>query len=776
MSSTGTPSGRRFVAGFRGRLTRVVTALLGVGLLAVALASTVAAGRASAVDDLDHELTTRATASAAALSEYFDRARSINLLLANDAAFDGYRPGEVAGDLAPAASGDSANRAMAYLETLYPGRISEACLIDRDGVELARVVEGEIASGTDLSGDESGNPFFAPTLRLPAGRVYQAAPYVSEDTDQWVISNSTPMVDAAGVPWGLVHFELALDTFRPAADSRSGYSAAIVDTRTGRLLLEDDRPLGVDEPGRAGSPLLEAAVGSAVGVSSATVDGHRVAVARVAVEEDNANAWAVVVTAPESVTAWSGSIGPAPVAMLLAAVVLLVFAGLNLRGSQRELRHASLTDELTGLPNRRLLNDRVEQALLLSRRRGSTSALLLVDLDRFKEVNDTLGHHYGDRLLQAVAERLVRTCRASDTVARLGGDEFAVLLLDIGGEPEARLLAERCLSALHEPLTIENVVVNVEASIGLALGPLHGDDRNSLLRAADVAMYEAKEHSGSVVAYDPDHDVNTPSRLALLGDLRRALANDELVMLYQPKVDLSTDEVRSVEALVRWNHPTRGLVMPSDFIGVAEGTALILPLTLQTLELAIRQAKVWMGRDQAIQVAVNLSPRCLLAPAFPAAVREVLRRHSVPEHLLRLEITENSIMADPARAMSVLADLRSSGIALSIDDFGTGYSSMTYLKRLPVDELKIDRSFVLEMSANRSDETLVRSCIELGHNLGLSVVAEGVEDEATMAALTSLGCDVVQGYHLARPMTGEAVDALLQDRALRRAVAAQPDS
>jgi diguanylate cyclase (GGDEF)-like protein len=571
------------------------------------------------------------------------------------------------------------------------------------------------------------------------------------------VSNSTPLFTASGRPWALVHFEVALSSFRPvrapgASDER--VTVSIVDDATSRLVLGDDA--GV-HPGRPIPTALRGLLARTSGAAQATVDGRRVAVARVARQSYNANSWSVLVSAPEPDLGGWRSVGPAPLGMAVAALLLMALVAINLRSGNRELRDASLTDELTGLPNRRLLTDRLEQALTLSRRRGTSCAVLLIDLDRFKEVNDTLGHHHGDELLRSVAGRLRAVCRSSDTVSRLGGDEFAILLPDVENLDAAVALARRCLGALHEPLLVEGVTLDVEASIGIALAPKHGQDGNALLRSADVAMYEAKENNCGVMTYDPDLDVNTPTRLALLGDLRRALQTDQLVLHYQPKVTISTGAVHGVEALVRWQHPDRGLVPPADFIPAAEGTGLILPLTIRTLELAVAQARTWLDAGTAVQVAVNLSPRCLLEPDFPQVVLDLLARHGLPAGLLRLEITEGTIMADPARALAALTSLKASGISLSIDDFGTGYSSMSYLKRLPVDELKIDRSFVSEMLTNSSDDVLVRSSIDLGHNLGLSVVAEGVEDQETADALTRLGCDVVQGYHLARPMTVAAV-------------------
>jgi diguanylate cyclase (GGDEF)-like protein len=745
---------------------RAGTAVFGATLLVVAVGTTVSSGRAAARDDLDNRLDSVSSLTASELGEYFDRARSIELLLANSTTFRAFEPDDgPVGDHPTFAEGAplvleaparEAAEAMAYLEELYPNRISEACLINSDGHELARVVDGEIAPPEELSHEEAAASFFAPTMGLPAGRVHQALPYVSPDTGLWVISNSTPMVGASGRPWGLVHFEVALESFRPDVGAAQQH-ISIVDVGTGRVVLDSSHPLD-DTP--AEDAELGRPVGAQVGTLLAadtspdpvTIDGRRLTFAPVPTFEDNVNRWMVVVSAPAVTGSWWTSMGPAPIAMALAAVALLAFAALNLRASQRRLREVSLTDELTGMPNRRLLTDRLDRALAFGARRGFTSAVLLIDLDRFKEVNDTLGHDYGDELLRSVSARLTSAFRESDTVARLGGDEFAVLLPEVADEDAAVQQAQRCLALLREPFVVLGFTLGVDASIGVALCPHHGRRSDELLRAADVAMYEAKAGRRGVLVYDRSLDGHSPSRLALLGELRQALQEDQLVLHYQPKVDVALGRLTGAEALVRWQHPERGLIPPDDFIPMAEGTGMILPLTIYTLEAAIGQARAWMDAGHAIQVAVNLSPRCLLEPAVPDQVRRLLDRHGLPARLLRLELTESTVMADPERALMALTELRGIGVAISIDDFGTGYSSMSYLKRLPVDELKIDRSFVMEMLADGHDAVLVRSSIELGHNLGLAVVAEGVEDEETLRALSDLGCDVVQGYHLARPM------------------------
>ena len=751
----------------RGAIGRTAAVALGVVMFAAAVVGTARDGRSAAVEDLDRALRSEAVAHVSAMHEYFARARSVNLLLAHDTAFTTFAPDpEAPAVRASTAPARRASEALAYLEELYPGRISEACLIDGTGTEIARVVHGRVAPAGDLSTEEAGATFFAPTLALPEGRVHQSAPYLSPDTGKWVISSSTPLVTGRPAPWGLVHFEVTLDSFLPQGGraSAGSRSVSVVDTSTGKVVLRDGRSV-VDDPVASAVPAGLRAVLDRSRTTSATVDGRRLAVAPLPGQLDNANSWAVVVSVPSrDLGEWWRSVSPAPIAMALAALLLLVVAGLSLRRSHRALRTASLTDELTGLPNRRLLADRLDQVLLLATRRGTVSGVLVIDLDRFKEVNDTLGHHYGDELLKAVADRLSAVLRESDTVSRLGGDEFAVLLPEVVDEDTALHLARRCLAALYEQFVVEGVALSVEASIGLALAPAHGRDGYALMRAADVAMYEAKARKSGVTTYDPDLDVHTPGRLALLGDLRAAIQHDQLVLHYQPKVDLGTGEVRGVEALVRWQHPERGLIPPAEFIPVAEGTGLILPLTLRTLEIAVGQARTWHDDGHSLQVAVNLSPRCLLEPEFQAMVMGVLTRLDLPPHLLRLEITESTIMADPARALAVLTALQQAGVSLSIDDFGTGYSSMSYLKRLPVDELKIDRTFVMDMIGSAGDSVLVRSSIDLGHNLGLSVVAEGVEDQATVHALANLGCDVLQGYHLARPMDTDAMTAWIRTR------------
>jgi diguanylate cyclase (GGDEF)-like protein len=420
-------------------------------------------------------------------------------------------------------------------------------------------------------------------------------------------------------------------------------------------------------------------------------------------------------------------------------------------------RQQALHDALTGLPNRTLLRRRLDDALTDPHARAV--GLLLIDLDRFKDINDTLGHAYGDVVLQAVAGRLRATVRSSDTVARLGGDEFAVLLPGIDGEESARQLADRALAAMEALIEVDGVSLDVDASIGIALSGAHGDDVESLLQNADIAMYSAKDRGLGVCVYDDSLNDHTPERLGLLGQLRRAIDIGELVLHYQPKVALPTVDVCGVEALVRWEHPQRGLVPPGEFIPLAEQTPLIRPLTRYVLDTALEQCARWRDAGRVLPVAVNISARNLLDEHFVEEVQELLARWQVPASCLELEVTESGITADPDRARRILTRLAECGITLSIDDFGAGYTSLAQLKDLPVHQLKIDRSFIAPMTADPSNALIVRSVVELGHNLGLTTVAEGVEDAATCDTLGAMGCDVAQGYYVCRPMAAEQLEA-----------------
>jgi diguanylate cyclase (GGDEF)-like protein len=424
---------------------------------------------------------------------------------------------------------------------------------------------------------------------------------------------------------------------------------------------------------------------------------------------------------------------------------------------QAELNeHLARHDGLTGLPNRRMLTGRLDDG----------AALVLLDLDRFKDVNDALGHGFGDALLRQVAERLSAVARDGDLVARLGGDEFALLARGVVDEEQALAIARRVAQAFDDPYLVGNVLLDVEASTGVALAPQHAADVETLLQRADTAMYAAKAGSTGVALYDASSDVNSLERLSMLTELRAALAADQpqLHLLYQPTVDLRTGEAVGVEALLRWQHPTRGLVPPADFVPLAEQTGLIGPLTSHVLQLALRQCRSWLDDGLHLPVAVNLSARNLLEPDLRVRVAQALACHGVPAELLVLEITETAVVEDPERAELVVRQLVEQGIRIAMDDFGTGYSSMVALTRLPLDCLKIDRSFVADLDTGGPGAVIVTSSISLAHELGLRVVAEGVETPAQLLRLRDLGCDVAQGYLLARPLPPGQVPRFVLDR------------
>jgi diguanylate cyclase (GGDEF)-like protein len=449
----------------------------------------------------------------------------------------------------------------------------------------------------------------------------------------------------------------------------------------------------------------------------------------------------------------------APALVLATATLLLgvIRTALSLKTYQELAlrRRQAVTDELTGLPNRRALYERLRRGIA----RGPL-ALLLIDLDGFKEVNDSLGHTAGDLLLREIGPRLRDALRDEDLLARLGGDEFGVLL-DGADVSAAIAVASRIRIALERPVDVEGLALMVDASIGVATYPDHGLDADALMQHADVAMYHAKAARTGCEIYTPERDASSRDRLSLLGRLRHAVDADELVLHYQPKADLRTGEVLAVEALVRWEHPERGLLGPGAFLPVAEQTALMRPLTLRVMHTALADCRRWLDAGRPLSVAINLAVANLIDRGFPAEVAAALDRHGVPAELLRLEITENVVMADPVRTHEVVDALRDLGVGLSLDDFGTGHSSLAYLRRLAVDELKIDRSFVAEMVADPDAAAIVRHTIDLARSLRLRVVAEGAEDAETWAALERAGCDLGQGFFLSRPVPAAELEAWL---------------
>nr|WP_277349823.1 EAL domain-containing protein [Planosporangium thailandense] len=446
---------------------------------------------------------------------------------------------------------------------------------------------------------------------------------------------------------------------------------------------------------------------------------------------------------------------------ILVALIWRVVLGYQRRLAQHAdvNEHLALHDALTGLPNRAMFHRRLTGALQRLRLApGSHVALMILDLNGFKAVNDTLGHQAGDQLLAEAGRRLRASAREGDLVARLGGDEFAVLLPDVGGVPEATKVADRIAETLREDFLLDAGPAAVSGSIGVAVGPIHGVSEE-LIRHADAAMYRAKSSGGGVAVYDPEVDADTPDRMVLFGELRALLdAGDpeqQLVPYFQPQIRIADGTVTAVEALVRWRHPTRGLLMPGAFLPIAEARGLEIPLTYHMIDVAVAQAAAWQQAGAPLVVSVNVSPRCLLDPDFVLRVRAALDATGLAPGLLQVELTETSVMTEPERSREALRQVREYGVKVSIDDFGTGFSSLSQLKQLPADELKIDRTFVQELANDPDDVVLVRSAIDLAHNLGLSVVAEGVEELDALVLLGDLGCDLAQGFALSRPVPAD---------------------
>jgi diguanylate cyclase (GGDEF)-like protein len=450
--------------------------------------------------------------------------------------------------------------------------------------------------------------------------------------------------------------------------------------------------------------------------------------------------------------------------LLLPVLLLPVLAVYRSALLSAEKEHQAMHDALTDLPNRLQFSEIIERRLENARSKSTRGAVLLIDLDRFKEVNDTLGHQTGDALLCQIGPRLQPILPEGGVIARLGGDEFLVMVPDVGADDALRI-GEAIVGVLEPPFRLDEFNLEVQASIGVAIFPDHGTSADVLIKNADIAMYFAKGRNSGIEIYNAEHDQNSRRRLSLLSELRTALVNGEVVLYYQPKLDLSSGEVIGVEALVRWHHPLFGLIPPAEFVPFAEHTGLIRPLTSFVLRTAVMQARAWLDLGIDTAVAVNLSARSLHDGAISNEVAHLLMEFSLPANRLQLEITESSIMADPARAKRVLEDLDAMGLHLSIDDFGTGYSSLSYLQDLPVREVKIDKSFVTNVLENPRDRVIVRSTIDLARHLGLRSTAEGIESAAAQEWLALAGCDQGQGFHIAPPMPAEDVTMWLSNPA-----------
>jgi diguanylate cyclase (GGDEF)-like protein len=434
------------------------------------------------------------------------------------------------------------------------------------------------------------------------------------------------------------------------------------------------------------------------------------------------------------------------------------------RRTEVKMEHLAMQDALTELPNRRLFEDRLMTALRIAARDEHSVVLMIMDLNGFKAVNDTFGHHAGDLLLRLVGGRLREALRESDTVARLGGDEFGVLVPKLEGPPVVPpQLVSRLLGAFEQPFRIEGVDVTIGTSIGVAIYPLHATDAEGLFRDADIAMYTSKRAKTGYEVYDPSHDQYSRDRMSLVDDLRKAIERQQLVLHYQPVVDLHTGECRDLEALVRWQHPERGMIPPSEFLPVFERLRLMRNLSEWAIETALRQARAWREQGLELDVTVNLAAQNLADAELATTIRQAIERSGSPARWLYLEVPETVIMSDPERAARAIDDLGTSGVRFAIDDFGTGFSSLAYLDKLKADRLKVDRSFVTG-SGKHQRAAIVRAATELGHTLGFAVLAVGIEDAEDCARVSAQGCELGQGYHFAPPLPADRVAAWIAER------------
>jgi diguanylate cyclase (GGDEF)-like protein len=437
----------------------------------------------------------------------------------------------------------------------------------------------------------------------------------------------------------------------------------------------------------------------------------------------------------------------------------------GLEAANRQLRHLATHDSLTGLPNRVLLDDRLTQAVAHADRDGLSFALLVCDLDRFKLVNDSLGHHAGDELLQEVARRLTGLVRTVDTVARFGGDEFVLLITSIQDPDDARRLAARAIKVLQDPMRIAGIDVHTSPSIGIAFYPADGNSIEALTAHADAAMYCAKQRGrGNVQCFEGGMNAGSEDRVQLESDLHNAIAQNEFELYYQPKVNMTSGAVRSAEALIRWAHPKRGLISPDDFIPLAEECGLIGAIGEWVVREACRQARAWQDDGMApLRISVNLSPSQFRGSGLIDTIRRALDDARLPPEYLEVELTESAVMSDPEESISILEQLSAMGVLVSVDDFGTGYSSMSYLRRFPIDKLKIDRVFINEIASRPEDASIVSAIVSLAHSLRLKVVAEGVETPAQLDFLKTVGCDEYQGYHFSRPLPALEFERVIRD-------------
>lgn len=641
---------------------------------------------------------------------------------------------------------------------LVPGGDRRSLPDRSSGHELARVTEGFPAPVAELATNEASNAFFAPTLALALGQVYQAPPYVSPDTRHWVISNSTWIRQTNGRPL-IVHFEVGLDSFQQYLTTSSrNQHVAVVDRRTGRVILQDHTALPPTSR-ESRFPRSPAAARLAFGTTSTgsiTADGQRLEVSDAARTTGNANEWAILEWSTgraSSIPPWVGGAAAA-----LGAGLILLFL-VVLRRQHGALRMAARLDHLTGMANRQALEEALDRAVAdAASPGGERIAVLMLDLDGFKQINDTLGHDRGDLVLQEIGRRLHTNTFEYDTAARLGGDEFAVVLRRLRDADDVCAVAHRLREALIRPIDIDGVARFIGASVGAAVYAEHGRSSAELLRAADAAMYQAKRDRDGVRVYDAG-TAGGATASWLAAELLLAIENEQLTLAYQPEFALQTGQVVAVEALARWHRTGEADVAPSEFIPLAERTGLIRQLTHLTLRKALDEARVWHAAGVSVPVSVNLSAQLVTDRSLPADVDRLLTERGLGGAALVLEITETAVIKDVGAAAEVLHELRALGVRIELDDFGSGYASFRALHELPLDGLKIDRELVNDLGDG--GQRLLAATIDIGRGLGLKVVAEGIEDPTTLQTVHRLGAHTAQGFHLARPMSPDALHPLL---------------
>ena len=737
--------------------------LLALGLLALAAGAGAGLLANGARTELDQDLRLSAASRVTALDDYAERARAVTLVASHSAAFgqfyraDGTREQRIRGEVDPQLM-PAVHTALADIWLLFRDSIADAGFVDRSGAENAVMVRGRALHPEHLQADRTDAPFFGPALELPYGIVYQSAPYRSTATDEWVVANAAKVDIGPGVSPAVVYFGVTIESFRLAFYSEDpDYRVRVVDRLDGRVIIDSTKPQDLRAPLGAPEDRSLRWVQTAQDASIHSADGMRHVVQYARTDSNIATSWAVVVSIEELSGPWSSSTALGPVSLLGAGVALLGLSVLGYVRHGRFMHRSARRDDLTGLRNRMSAAE-VGESLLARHRRV---AVLLMDLDRFKHVNDSLGHRAGDELLTVIGQRLAEVVRdAGDVVARLGGDEFVVLAQGVDDEDAVRTLCERITRAVVSPIRVDGLDVTVGTSIGVALAPEHGTDYGVLLQCADIAMYDAKARRSGWQVYRDGLAMNDRSDLTLDAELRLAASGEgggagTLAIHLQPSYSTLTREVTRAEALVRWHHPERGLLLPGDFVPLAETTGAIRGVTRRVLDLALDQAAAWRAQGDDIAVAVNISAHDVNDLGFADEVSAALRRRELPGSSLVVELTETSLLADPDTAAHVLDRLVSAGVRVAVDDFGAGYASLLYLRRFPVAVLKLDRSLVQGLTTNVTDAALVRWTVEMAHSLGMVCVAEGVENVETLAALVDLGCDEAQGYLLQRPVPAD---------------------